>query len=260
MDNTHLTRRTVLQMTAATAGAVIASSCAAESKRSDKMTLSTSDFYGQDGAFNPVKAKNAYYAMMKKFNYPISDVLKGDDFWVCDFLQADYTKLGMAGIFWTNANGVYGEAGTKAYAGEFKETSYGYLGHEIYLLPGQMLPEHRHIGGADGFGPKMEAWHVRYGEVQFFGEHKGAGDETLISDMPESERPWGYGEDWFKSKYVTKRTATSGKLYSLEDPETWHFQRAGASGAIVSEYATYHNHVEFSKPEMAFGNTEAKEA
>ena len=82
--------------------------------------------------------------------------------------------------------------------------------------------------------------------------------ETLISDMPKAELPWGFGDDWFKSRYTTTRTAKSGKLYSLEDPETWHFQRAGAQGAIVTEYATYHNHVEFSKPGMEFDSSKAE--
>ncbi len=206
--------------------------------------------YGADGACNVEAVKNAYYDMMRAFGYPISPLLKTDQFWVCDFLQRDMTTLGMGGIFWINANGTYNTAGTKGYAGEFKDGKYGYLGSEIYLLPGQMLPEHHHIGGAAGYGPKMEAWHIRYGTVEFFGEHKGAGDETLISDMPAAARPSGYGQPWFKSKYVAKRSA--GELYSLEDPESWHFQRAGANGAIVSEYATYHNQVEFSKPGMLF--------
>ena len=103
----------------------------------------------------------------------------------------------------------------------------------------------------------MESWHVRYGSVEFFGEYKGAGDEKLISEMSQKDRPWGYGQAWFKSKYVAKRTAESGKLYTLEDPESWHSQRAGACGAIVSEYATYHNQVEFSKPGMEFASSEA---
>ena len=75
--------------------------------------------------------------------------------------------------------------------------------------------------------------------------------------MPEAERPWGCGEDWFKSKYVAKRTAKSGKLYTLEDPESRHFQRAGKDGAIVTEFATYHNHVMFSKPGMEFASSPA---
>jgi D-lyxose ketol-isomerase len=192
---------------------------------------------------------------MRAFNYPIPAVLKTDQFWVCDFLQRDMKTVGMGGIMWINTHGLYGQAGTKGYTGEFKNDRYGYLGHEIYLLPGQMLPEHRHVGGADGHGPKMEAWHIRYGNVEFFGEHKGAGDETLISDMPAAARPFGFGEPWFKSKYVAKRSA--GQMYSLQDPESWHFQRAGVNGAIVSEYATYHNQVEFSKPGMMFDCSKA---
>ena len=218
--------------------------------------LDNASFYKADGSFDADAAKAAYHAMMRAFGYPIPAILKGDDFWVADFVQRDYAKLGMGGIFWVNEHNVYGESGDKLYKGEFKDQKFGYLGHEIYLLPGQMLPEHRHVGGAEGYGPKMEAWHVRYGSVEFFGEHKGAGDEKPIDEMPADQRPWGYGQDWFKSKYVSKRDA--GGLYKLVDAETWHFQRAGPNGAIVSEYATYHNQVEFSKPGMEFGNSEAK--
>ncbi len=213
-------------------------------------------FYGADGAYDAAKAKEAYFQMMRAFNYPIPKVLKTDSFWVCDFLSRDFEKLGMGGIFWENEHNTYAQAGDKKYAGDFKDQKFGYLGHEIYLLPGQMLPEHRHTGGNDGYGPKMEAWQVRYGSVTFFGQHKGAGDEKSIDEMPESERPWGYGQDWFKSKYFAKRSA--GEMYKLVDPESWHFQRAGPNGAIVSEYATYHNHVEFSKPGMEFKCSPAK--
>jgi len=212
-------------------------------------------FYDAKGAFHADGVKEAYFGMMKAFGYPIPDVLKTDNFWVCDFLQRDFAHLGMGGIFWINDSGKYGENGAKAYKGTYKDQSFGYLGHEIYLLPGQMLPEHRHIGGAEGYGPKMESWQIRYGSVEFFGEYKGAGDETPIADMPKGEQPWGFGEDWFKSKVVAKRKP--GDVYTLEDPESWHFQRAGAQGAIVTEYATYHNHVMFSKPGMEFACSEA---
>ena len=251
-----LTRRDILKYSAAGAAlslAPVGCCCLGKGFENPGSTA----FYAADGAFCEKTAKEAYYAMMEAFGYPISDVLRTDEFWVCDFLQGDYGKLGMAGIFWINAKGTYGESGAKAYTGTFKDQRYGYLGHEIYLLPGQMLPEHRHTGGDEGYGPKMEAWHVRYGTVDFFGEYQGAGDETLISDMPECARPWGYGEPWFKSKYVAHRTAKSGTLYTLEDPESWHCQRAGPEGAIVAEYATYHNHVEFSKPGMKFESTKA---
>ncbi len=241
-----MSRRTCLKTVG---GAVLASSTAGAAA-----AASSKSFY-QKTAFDPKAAKAAYFKMMERFNYPIPEVLRGDDFWVCDFLQGDFAKLGMGGVFWINQKGTYGTVGGEKYDGKFEDEKFGYLGHEIFLLPGQMLPEHNHVGGPEGYGPKMEHWQVRYGEVQFFGEYKRAGDEIPISEMPVKERPWGWGEDWFRSKFVAKRTAKSGQLYALVDPESWHFQRAGAEGAIVTEFATYHNHVAFSKPGMAFDNS-----
>ena len=94
-------------------------------KKADFLNYGTEHFYAADGSFDAEKAKKAYYEMMEYYNYPISDVLKTDELWVCDFLQRDYTKLGMAGIFWINAKGNYGDNGAKAYDGEFKKTDYG---------------------------------------------------------------------------------------------------------------------------------------
>ncbi len=248
-----MTRRTALKTTAG-AGLVLASSCS-DPKGGCCRTkpLKKDDFY-TDGVFAKDKSIQAYYDMMKCFGYPINDMLKTDNFWTCDFVQNDFLNLGMGGIFWINKADTYGKAGAGVYTGEFKDEKFGYLGHEIYLLPGQVLPEHSHLGGEGGYGPKMEAWQVRYGEVEFFGQYKGE-EETLIRDMPESERPWGYGEPWFKSKYVTKRTAQDGVPYEMNDAHSWHFQRAGKQGAIVTEYGTFHNHVQFSKPGMVFGCT-----
>jgi hypothetical protein len=218
-------------------------------------------FYKADGSFDPTAAKKTYLDMLKTMGFPIPDSLTTDQLWVCDFLQGDFEKLGMGGIFWINANGTYGQSGSKNYGGKFKDGNFGYLGHEIFLLPGQMLPEHHHIGGPEQYptyGPKMEAWLVRYGSVDFFGEYKDS-EEKPISQMPRHERPWGHGEEWFKSRYVASRTAKEGKVYTMADPESWHFQRAGKNGAIVTEFATFHNHVSFSKPGMAFDNTKGKE-
>ncbi len=217
-------------------------------------TYTKADLYEKSGALNGEALKQAYYDMMNRFNYPIPAILKSDNFWVCDFLQADATKLGMGGVFWVNQKGSYGETGTKKYSGDFKGQNFGYLGHEIYLLPGQTLPEHTHFGGSETFGPKMEAWHIRYGSVRFFSEVTSEGAK-LISELPESEKPWGYGQPWFKSKYYVDGKA--GDVVTMDDPETWHFQQALSEGAIVSEYGTYHNHVTFSKPGMEFDNTKA---
>ena len=217
-------------------------------------TYTNEDLYKKTGELDSDKLKQAYYDMMNRFNYPIPAILKTDEFWICDFLQADVTKLGMAGVFWMNVKGKYGETGTKQYTGDSKGESFGYLGHEIYLLPGQALPEHTHIGGSEEFGPKMEGWHVRYGAVRFFSQCNSEGAK-LISELPEDDKPWGFGQPWFKSKYYVDKVA--GETALLEDPETWHFQQALTEGAIVSEYGTYHNHVTFSKPGLEFDNTKA---
>lgn len=248
----ELNRRSVLKGVAAGGVSLLTGAYALGG---DCKMKSDAKFYQANGAFDPKAAVDAYHRLMESFKYPISDALRSDQFWVCDFVQRNFPVLGMGGIFWVNESGTYGKVGTGAYEGEFEEQSFGYLGHDIYLLPGQVLPEHRHIGGPEGYGPKMESWLVRHGDIQLFGEYQGTGEEIPISELPENQRPWGYGEPWFKSKYAAHRTAKSGKIYSLKDPESWHFMQAGKNGAIVAEFATYHNHVEFSKPGMIFDNS-----
>ena len=78
-------------------------------------------FYSGNGAFDAKNALKAYLDMMEAFGYPITDALRSEELWVCDFLSRDFEKLGMAGIFWLNASGTYGTAGAKAYTGEFKD-------------------------------------------------------------------------------------------------------------------------------------------
>jgi hypothetical protein len=60
------------------------------------------------------------------------------------------------GVFWCN------------------EKAEGYFGHEIYLLPNQSIPEHRHLPTKDADGKalrcKIESWQVRHGSVYGFSE------------------------------------------------------------------------------------------
>ncbi len=57
---------------------------------------------------------------------------------VTDFNLGDFENVGMAGIFWVN------------------DPEYKYLGHEIYLLPGQMIAEHKHV--VTEYPAKFESW------------------------------------------------------------------------------------------------------
>ena len=250
----NVTRRTAITSTIG-AGLAFGSGCKSIGGKTDlTYNLKRDDMY-KDGKLDADAVRKAYFDMFDNFKYPVPDALKTDEFWVADFMQGNMLKLGMGGIFWINESSTYAESGAKKYNGKYNDEKFGYLGHEIFLLPGQTLPEHRHIGGAEGYGPKMEAWQVRYGEITFYGEYKGEGTEVPFDKIPEAKRPWGCGEAWMKSKYAITRTAKSGKLYVQSDPESWHGQTAGPEGAIVTEYATYHNHVMFSKPGMAFGST-----
>lgn len=229
------------------------SSCSTTSTPGEKtMTNYESSHFYTDDKLDIEQTKEAYYELMSSFNYPIYPALKTDNFWVCDFKQKDMSEMGMAGIFWMNEKGTYGEVGNKKYKGKYKADQYGYLGHELYLLPNQALPEHFHLGGNEECGPKMESWQVRYGSVRFYAELKFEGAK-LIADLPKAELPWGYGEAWFTSVYYVD--AVAGDVVKLGDPQSRHFQQAGPQGAIVTEYGTYHNDVRFSKPGLIWGNT-----
>ena len=210
------------------------------------------DLYTADKTLKPATINKAYYSMMEGFGYPVYPVLKTENFWFSDFGQGDLANLGMGGIFWMNEKGTYGKDSVLPEGKKFAGQTYGYLGHEIYLLANQTLPEHRHLAGKDGCGAKMESWLVRYGKVMLYSEIKSEGAK-LISDLPKEQRPWGYGEPWFHSKYYVM--VTEGNCGKLVKPESWHGMKAVTDGAIVTEIATYHNHVMFSKPGMTFDNS-----
>ena len=50
--------------------------------------LKKADFY-DNGKAELAAIKQAYFDMFERFNYPVPDILKTDEFWVCDFNQGD---------------------------------------------------------------------------------------------------------------------------------------------------------------------------
>lgn len=201
-------------------------------------------FYGADGAFAPSAAREAYFEMFRALGYPISPKLRTDAFWVCDFKDRGFTKIGVGGIFWMNVSG--------AYPKETKPISerYGYCGLELFLLPGQMIPEHNHAGPAQGHDAKMEGWFIRYGSVTFYYDRKPDESWKPIAELPKDQQPPGFDQPWFRCSHYVRKEA--GDTLLMDVPAAWHCQQAGPNGAIVSEYATFHNSVGFSKPGMAF--------
>jgi len=188
------------------------------------MGLVNADFYDADGSFNGEAGKQAYLDMMERFGYPIPPALR-EGMWAIDFALGDFVHVGMGGVFWCNS-------------AEGK-----YFGHEIFLLGGQMIVEHCHVK-TDAAEAKMEAWHVRHGMIHTFGE----GDAT---DPPPVELPAGQAD------FITARHAKAvhpGELDALNRPEARHFMIAGPEGAIVTEYASYHDNdaLRFTNPDVKF--------
>jgi D-lyxose ketol-isomerase len=189
--------------------------------------MENSDFY-RDGVFQAEKAKELYYEMFERFHYPICPAIKSDQFWTLDFGLGDFLNVGMAGIFWCN------------------DQEYGYFGHDIFLLPGQMIPEHAHVKTAKG-PAKMETWHIRYGSLYVFGE----GEETdpCPVDLPASQN----------EEFVTSRDCEKlevGDVRYLKRPTAPHFVIASSEGAIMAEYGTFHDDegLRWTNPNVSFSS------
>jgi len=213
-----ITRRKCLTLlTGGAAGAAAAAGAGCqETKVAKKLrAFKNEEFCDADGTFNQEAAKKAYYELMAYHGYPAYESLK-EVLWVLDFAVGRFTDVGMGGVFWLNE--------------WVEEGKYGYLGHEIFLLPGQMIPEHWHVQHED-IPPKMEGWHCRYGETILFDPGEESPDAKTIIPASELE---------FTTCHKVTRVAP-GEVGKLTVPEAPHFQVAGPEGAIVSEYASYHS-------------------
>lgn len=221
------TTQLVLFAAAVTAAVVmIASNVTAASKSMKTVKLpnyKNEDFY-KDGKFQVEKAKAAYFDMMERHGYLISDNLRSN-MWATDFGLGDFARVGMAGIFWVN------------------EEKDSYFGHEIFLLPGQMIVEHGHEATAKGKA-KMESWQVRNGSIYTFGEEGGPIPAGVT--LPKSQE-----------KFITVTKCyelNPGDIRKLNRVGAKHFMMGGASGAIVTEYATFHDGdgLRFTNPGVKF--------
>ena len=207
---TEVTRREMIGAVAGSAIAITAlGGCGSEGK---VVMPKNEDFYSAEGVFDEKAAKEAYYAMMERFGYPIPERLRGEDFWTLDFGLGQFAETGMAGIFWINRQ------------------EDNYMGHEIYLLPNQMIPEHWHVATETAV-PKMEAWQLRYGSVTLYSE--GEPTPGVDERIPPLHRDIAIAR--------TEQVLKPGEMGYLAKAEARHFMLAGPEGAIVTEYATYHD-------------------
>jgi len=211
----HITRRGVLKGMAAGAAVAVpllgGGRASADEKAGELPAWKNEDFY-KDGKFDAEAAKKAYYTLMEFHKFPIMPVLKTDQFWTAEFGIGKFTEVGMAGIFYIN------------------DKRDNYFLHDIWLLPGQMIPEHCHVK-IETVAPKMEAWLVRHGMAWMYSVGEpNEGDEDRI---PPSHRKIAVAR-------MAKKTMP-GEVVKLEVAEQKHFMLAGPRGAIVTEVATYHD-------------------
>ncbi len=166
------------------------------------------DFY-TDGVFNEAIALEAMRDMIEFYGLPYTDFMK-ENLWVAEFGMGDFENVGMGGIFWVN------------------DKEHGYFAHAIYLLPGQMIPEHAHF--ATDKPAKFESWMTTKGWAYNFSE---VGEVT--ADAPAI--PAAHGS--VKSKNFVVQNV--GDIVHLKQEGTFHFLMAGDEGAIVDEWACYHD-------------------
>jgi len=184
------------------------SGCTDENEKYTKK-YTNADFY-TDGKFNEDVAFEAFKDMFAFYGVPFTPFME-KEMWVTDFGMGDFEHAGMGGIFWVN------------------DSVHNYFAHEIYLLPLQMIPEHAHV--ATAFPAKFESWMVRNGMCYNFSE---IGDETPNSPaLPESQR-----ESVISKNFTIQNV---GDILHLKKSETFHFLLAGPEGAVVSEWASYHD-------------------
>lgn len=189
-----------------------------EMKYSKKYT--NADFY-TDGKFNEKVAVDAFKDMLKFYDLPWTKMMDAE-FWAVDFGLGDFENVGMGGIFWVN------------------DQEHGYFAHAIYLLPGQMIAEHAHI--KTEFPAKFETWMVTKGWVYNFSE---IGETTPnMPAIPASHAT-------VRSKNFVVQNV--GDIVHLKEEATFHFLMAGPEGAIVDEWACYHDGagLRFSDPKAA---------
>ncbi len=214
MDTKDMSRRTVLTSTAAAAGLTVAG-CSSKPQpgvQKPQIKFDNAHFYDADGNFNKEAAKDACIALMNYHGYPVFDGMK-DQLIVSDYGAGQYADIGVAAFFFVN------------------NTEHRYMMLDIYLLPGQMLPEHYHVATEQN-PAKLEGWVTRHGLAYIY----TAGEPTADIKAKIPQRHLNG-----TATVMHETPLAPGNFVGIKQPEERHWQYAGAEGAIVTEIATVHD-------------------
>jgi hypothetical protein len=209
----------------AAVSAVSGAAAAAEKCNQGKpcIDFKNEQFYDADGKFSLEKAKQAVVTLCKYHGYPLFPGFE-DNLWVSDYNIGHFMHVGLAAYMFVN------------------NVEDRYMLMDLFLMPGQMLPEHWHLEG-EGNPAKREGWLVRCGLSHIV----GIGEPNLGNDVVVPKCHWG-------GKVLTKHevVATPGTFVPLAEVESRHWQLAGPEGAIITEVANVHTNsaVRHSDPEM----------
>ena len=210
---------------AETGGAPPAQPKAAGKKRAP-LNLAGVAFYGPDGKFDEAAAKKAYLQLCRSLGYPLNDSIR-KNLAVTDFGLGSFTEVGLAYVVWVD------------------DAEANYASLEVFLLPGQMIPEHWHVAlEAQSVTPKRESWIVRYGSTFTYGP--GDPTPTLSVKIPECQKSY--------VSVLCEKPLLPGEVASVGAPLEKHWQLAGPDGCIFTEVSTYHTGeaVRFSDPKVKF--------
>jgi D-lyxose ketol-isomerase len=213
-QKSHVNRRTVLKTTALAATGLTLAGCDETLTRSNpaRLQFDNADFYNAEGAFNPEAAKDAYIALMKYHRYPVFPDAR-EKLWVADYGMGQFAKMGLGANMFVN-----------------NEKDH-YMLMDVYLLPGQMLPEHYHLA-TDKNPSKLEGWLVRHGVSYVYGE--GEPTVPMQAVVPQCHMN---GTVTVSHEVIVR----PGEFTPLNRAGARHWQYAGPEGAILTEVATVHD-------------------
>lgn len=202
-------RRSLLKAAGSLAGLGLTGSALGAARSGLKFT--NADFNSADGQFQVEKAKDAITALCRHHGYPVFPGMR-DKLWISDYGLSRFAELGLAACVFVN------------------NVEDRYMLLDLFILPGQMLPEHWHVA-ADGLPEKREGWLVRWGTSHIV----GLGSPNLGPDVVVPKCHWG-GRVTVEHETV----AGPGTFVPLAKPESRHWQFGGPEGAIVTEVANVH--------------------
>jgi D-lyxose ketol-isomerase len=209
-------RRTLLKAAGSAAGlaaigATRGSSEAKEKSTKGKLSFKNEQFYDSDGKFDVEKGKDGIVQLCKYHGYPVFPGMR-ENLWVSDYNTGVFTELGLAAYMFMNN----------------QEDRYMLM--DLFLLPGQMLPEHWHLEG-EGNPAKREGWLVRWGASHIV----GIGEPNLSKEVVIPKCHCG-GTVTTEHEVL----ATPGMFVPLAKVGTRHWQYGGPEGAIITEVANVH--------------------